>query len=180
MASSFNGAEPTAAAFTTEPEKRSAVRRALIGWFARAGRDLPWRRTYDPYAVLVSEFMLQQTQVATVIPYYERWLARFPDAAALARAPEAEVLRAWEGLGYYARARNLHRAARAIVETRGGGFPTDLAAIAALPGVGRYTAGAVASFAFDLPAAAVDANIARVLARWLELRLDGRTARIAG
>ena len=149
---------------------RSAVRRTLGAWFERAGRDLPWRRTHDPYAVLVSEFMLQQTQVATVIPYYERWLARFPDVAALARAPEAEVLRAWEGLGYYARARNLHRAARAIVATHGGVFPMELTAIAALPGVGRYTAGAVASFAFDQPAAAVDANIARVLARWLDLR----------
>ncbi len=146
------------------------MRRALVAWFSQTGRDLPWRRTHDPYAVLVSEFMLQQTQVATVIPYYERWLARFPDAAALARAPEAEVLRAWEGLGYYARARNLHRAARAIVETHRGRFPQELAAIAALPGVGRYTAGAVASFAFDLPAAAVDANIARVLARWLDLQ----------
>lgn len=155
---------------------RSAARRVLDAWFALAGRDLPWRRTHDPYAVLVSEFMLQQTQVATVVPYYERWLARFPDAAALARAPEAEVLRAWEGLGYYARARNLHRAARALVETHGGRFPTDPAAIAALPGVGRYTAGAVASFAFDLPAAAVDANIARVLARWLDLRTPIDTA----
>ena len=146
------------------------MRRTLDAWFDRAGRDLPWRRTHDPYAVMVSEFMLQQTQVATVIPYYERWLARFPDAAALARAPEPEVLRAWEGLGYYARARNLHRAAWAIVEIHGGVFPADLAAIAALPGVGRYTAGAVASFAFNRPAAAVDANIARVLARWLNLQ----------
>ena len=152
------------------------MHRALDAWFSHAGRDLPWRRTHDPYAVLVSEFMLQQTQVATVIPYYERWLADFPDAAALARAPESQVLRAWEGLGYYARARNLHRAARALAETHGGRFPPDLAAIAALPGVGRYTAGAVASFAFDLPAAAVDANIARVLARWLNLTVPIDTA----
>ena len=114
--------------------------------------------------------MLQQTQVSTVIPYFERWLARFPDFAALAAAEEQSVLEVWQGLGYYARARNLHRAARQVVERHGGELPGDLEAIAALPGVGRYTAGAIASFAFDLPAAAVDGNIARVLARVFDYR----------
>lgn len=136
-------------------------------WFGRCGRDLPWRRTRDPYAILVSEFMLQQTQVATVLDYYRRWMARFPTAAALAAAPLEEVLRAWEGLGYYARARNLHRAAAAI----GGEFPRELERIAALPGVGRYTAGAVATFAFGTSTPIVDANIARVLARLTNLQI---------
>ncbi|MEO7167074.1 MAG: A/G-specific adenine glycosylase [Chthoniobacterales bacterium] len=142
-----------------------SFRQRLHRWFRREGRDLPWRRTRDPYAILVSEFMLQQTQVAAVIPYYERWLERFPDFATLARAQEAEVLHAWQGLGYYARARNLHAAGKHMVEKFGGELPADVAEIAQLPGVGRYTAGAIASFAFDLPAPIVDANIARVLAR---------------
>ncbi len=120
--------------------------------------------------------MLQQTQVATVKAYYERWLTRFPDVRALAAAAPEEVLRAWEGLGYYARARNLHRAARQIVDQHGGAFPRDVARIAELPGVGRYTAGAVASFAFDMPAPIVDANIARVLARIIKLELPIDTA----
>src|SRR6478752_2465534 len=137
----------------------------LTEWFQRFGRDLPWRRTHAPYAIMVSEFMLQQTQVATVIPYFERWLRQFPDFATLAAASEAEVLACWQGLGYYARARNLHRAAKEVVARYSGKLPADPLAIAALPGVGRYTAGAVASFAFDIPTAAVDANIARVLAR---------------
>jgi A/G-specific adenine glycosylase len=144
---------------------RGQFRRRLGAWFQEHGRDLPWRRTRDPYAILVSELMLQQTQVATVKPYFERWLARFPDFATLAAAEESAVLHAWQGLGYYARARNLHRAARHVVEHHAGALPDDSAAIAALPGVGRYTQGAIASFAFDRPAAAVDANIARVLAR---------------
>ncbi|HEV7406625.1 MAG TPA: A/G-specific adenine glycosylase [Chthoniobacteraceae bacterium] len=144
---------------------RDRFREQLGAWFLENGRDLPWRRTRDPYAILVSELMLQQTQVATVQPYFERWLARFPDFRTLAAAEESEVLHAWQGLGYYARARNLHRAARHVVERHAGALPDDSAAIAALPGVGRYTQGAIASFAFDRPAAAVDANIARVLAR---------------
>ncbi len=135
-----------------EPENRATFQSALIEWFKIHGRDLPWRRTHDPYAVLVSEFMLQQTQVATVIDYYRRWLEKFPTVAALANADEADVLRAWEGLGYYARARNLLAAARCIRDEHGGEFPHELETIAALPGVGRYTAGAVASFAFDLSA----------------------------
>jgi A/G-specific adenine glycosylase len=148
---------------------RVEIRRRLLAWFASAARDLPWRRTRDPYAILVSELMLQQTQVATVIPYFERWLARFPDFAALAAADESDVLSVWQGLGYYSRARNLHRAARHIVAHHAATMPTDPALIRALPGVGRYTAGAVASFAFDLPEPIVDANVARVLARLLNL-----------
>ncbi|HZJ15560.1 MAG TPA: A/G-specific adenine glycosylase [Chthoniobacteraceae bacterium] len=145
------------------------VRDRLAAWFREHSRDLPWRRTRDPYAILVSEFMLQQTQVATVIPYYDRWLTRFPNFATLARAKEAEVLAVWQGLGYYSRARNLHRAAQQIVAEHSGELPRDPATLARLPGVGRYTAGALASFAFDLPVATIDGNIARVLARLLDL-----------
>lgn len=151
-------------------ENPKLLRQRLATWFQENGRDLPWRRTTDPYAILVSEFMLQQTQVATVIPYFERWLARFPSFQALAAASEADVLHTWQGLGYYARARNLHRAARAVAEEHGGQLPPDASAIARLPGVGRYTAGALASFAFDQAVAAVDANIARVLARLIDLQ----------
>lgn len=147
------------------PAETSELSAALTAWFAAQARDLPWRRTRDPYAILVSELMLQQTQVAAVIPYYERWLARFPDAATLAAADEDEVLRHWAGLGYYARARNLHRAARAIAERHAGVFPREAEAIGALPGVGPYTRGAVLNFAFGTRAVMVDANIARVLAR---------------
>lgn len=143
---------------------------ALAQWFAVHARDLPWRRTRDPYAILVSELMLQQTQVAAVIPYYERWMGRFPDVQALASAAEAEVLTHWAGLGYYARARNLHHAARAVVDRHAGVFPSEVAELRALPGVGAYTAGAVASFAFGRRAPIVDANIARVLARLIDLR----------
>jgi len=150
----------------------SLLQRELLKWFALHGRNLPWRRTRDPYAILVSEFMLQQTQVATVLPYYEKWLKRFPDFATLARANESDVLHAWQGLGYYARARNLHAAAKFVVENFDGKLPADAAKIAQLPGVGRYTAGAVASFAFDLPAPVVDANIARVLARLTNLQIS--------
>ena len=123
----------------------------------------------SPYAVLVSEMMLQQTQVATVTAYFERWMMRFPDFAALAGAPEADVLHAWQGLGYYSRARNLHRAAKLVVGLHDGKMPCDLDAIRALPGLGRYTAGAVMAFAFDRPAPVVDANIARVLARLFDV-----------
>ena len=146
-----------------------SLRRSLAAWFRHAARDLPWRRTRDPYAILVSEIMLQQTQVATVIPFYERWLARFPDFASLAAAEESDVLSVWQGLGYYSRARNLHRAAKTVVEKHEGEMPRNVALIRALPGIGRYTAGAVSSFAFDLPEPLVDANVARVLARLLDL-----------
>ena len=145
-------------------------RARLAAWFKRHGRDLPWRRDTSPYAVLVSEFMLQQTQVATVIPFFERWMKRFPDFATLAAASEADVLSLWQGLGYYSRARNLHRAAKLVVEHFSGELPDDDEAIASLPGVGRYTVGAIAGFAFDRPVATVDGNIARVLARVLDFR----------
>lgn len=140
---------------------------ALEQWFAEHRRDYPWRQTRDPYAILVAEIMLQQTQIPTVLDggYYTRWLARFPDFATLAQASEADVLHTWEGLGYYRRARNLQKLAQVVVAEHGGVMPNDPAAILALPGVGPYTAGAVSSFAFDLPEPIVDGNVARVLAR---------------
>jgi A/G-specific adenine glycosylase len=143
-------------------------------WYASQKRDLPWRRTRDPYRIWVSEIMLQQTRVGAVLPYYERFLERFPDAAALARAPEADVLTAWAGLGYYSRARNLHQAAKLIVA--GGGLPRDFAGIRALPGVGDYTAAAIASIAFALPHAVLDGNVVRVLARLSNERGDVSSA----
>jgi len=138
-------------------------RRDLLAWFARHRRDLPWRRTRDPYAIWISEIMLQQTRVATVIPYYERFVARFPTFAALADAPEQELLASWAGLGYYYRARNLQKAARRMAAT--GKFPATYEQIRELPGIGEYTAAAVASIAFDLPHAVVDGNVFRVLSR---------------
>lgn len=141
---------------------------ALLGWYDRHRRRLPWRaapgETPDPYRVWLSEIMLQQTTVAAVIPYYERFLTRFPNIAALAAAPEAEVMAAWAGLGYYARARNLHACARAVV-ARGGAFPPDIAGLRALPGVGPYTAAAIGAIAFGLPAVPVDGNVERVTSR---------------
>lgn len=149
----------------------TGIRTRVVAWFRFNGRDLPWRRTHDPYAILVSEFMLQQTQVATVIDYYERWMRRFPHFRSLAAAGETEVMQAWAGLGYYSRVRNLHRAAQQVVAEHGGELPNRPEVIAALPGVGRYTAGAVGSFAFDRRTPVVDTNVARVLARILDLRL---------
>ncbi len=149
---------------------RQAVRRRLLPWFARHQRDLPWRREpRQPYAVWVSEIMLQQTRVDTVIPYYQRFLERFPDVATLAAAPLQAVLKAWENLGYYSRARNLHRAARLLMRERNGQLPATPAELAALPGLGPYTAAAIASLAFAQPCAALDGNIIRVLARLLAL-----------
>jgi len=142
-----------------------AVRNALLAWYRASRRDLPWRRTRDPYRIWVSEVMLQQTQVATVVPYYERFVARFPDVTALARASEDDVLKRWEGLGYYARARNLHRAARALLAHHGGVVPSDPAVFRRLPGVGDYIGAAVQSIAFGRPLAVVDGNVKRVLAR---------------
>ena len=146
------------------------LRRALSLWFEKHGRDLPWRRTRDPYAVLVSELMLQQTQVSAVRPYYYRWLRRFPTVTSLARARESQVLRAWEGLGYYARARNLHRAAKLIVQKFSGEVPDDPEQLQLLPGVGRYTANAVTVFAYNRSRPIVEANTARVLTRLFDLR----------
>jgi A/G-specific adenine glycosylase len=138
-----------------------AIRLALTDWYDASKRDLPWRRTRDPYAIWISEIMLQQTRVAAVIPYYDRFLAAYPDVETLARAPEEQVLAMWSGLGYYSRARNLQRAAREI----GKSFPRDYDSIRAMAGVGDYTAAAIASIAFGLPHAAVDGNVRRVVAR---------------
>ncbi|MFZ4717264.1 MAG: A/G-specific adenine glycosylase [Chthoniobacterales bacterium] len=144
-----------------------AARRALISWHARAGRhDLPWRCNNTPYAVLVSEFMLQQTTVATVIPRFADWMKRFPSLPALAAASEQEVLSAWEGLGYYSRARRLHSAAKTIMERHGGSVPDSEEPLLALPGIGAYTAAAILAFAHDRSAVVLDTNIIRVLARW--------------
>ena len=150
--------------------KKKSFQRALLRWYRRHGRDLPWRHTRNPYRILVSEFMLQQTQVATVLPYYRDWLRRFPNFRALARASESEVLHAWQGLGYYARARNLHRTAKLVVDRHRERFPRSIELLRQLPGIGKYTAHAVASFAFDQLSAIVEANTARVLSRVFNLR----------
>ena len=141
----------------------SSFRDKLLGWYSRNARMLPWRATRDPYRIWVSEIMLQQTRVAAVIPYFEKFLARFPDVRRLARASDEEVLAAWGGLGYYSRARNMRRAAQQILER--GSFPDDYDSIRQLAGVGEYTAAAIASIAFDLPYAVVDGNVRRVLSR---------------
>jgi A/G-specific adenine glycosylase len=139
--------------------------RRLLGWFRGHRRALPWRTTRDPYRIWVSEVMLQQTTVQAVIPFYERWLRLFPDVKTLARASRQEVLRAWQGLGYYARARNLHDASRAVVREFAGRLPDDLGQLRSLPGLGPYTAAAVASIAFDRPCPVLDANVRRVVMR---------------
>jgi A/G-specific adenine glycosylase len=148
----------------------SKITDPLLAWYRRSRRDLPWRRDHDPYRVWVSEVMLQQTQVVTVIPYYERFLARFPDVRSLAAAPLDDVLKLWEGLGYYARARNLHRAAREVAASHDGVIPRDPRAFGALPGVGAYMTAAVQSIAFGAPLAVVDGNVKRVVARLFALR----------
>ncbi|MFQ3578398.1 MAG: A/G-specific adenine glycosylase, partial [Verrucomicrobiia bacterium] len=137
----------------------------MARWFRRRARDLPWRRTTDPYAIVVSEFMLQQTTVQAVIPYYERWMAHFPSWGALAVAEEEAVLRMWEGLGYYRRARNLHRLAQQVQKEWEGQLPESVAELRKLPGIGPYTAAAIMAFAHDRREPALDANIARVVAR---------------
>lgn len=168
----FGVGRSTFSSINSNPAPRPAsFRRSLLSWYRKHGRDLPWRHSHDPYAILVSEFMLQQTQVATVIPYYKEWMRRFPDFAALATASEHEVLHAWQGLGYYARARNLRATAIAVMEKHGGTFPRRLKSIQDLPGIGRYTANAVATFAFDQSVPIVEANIARLLARLIDLQI---------
>ena len=142
-----------------------AFRKRLLNWFRANRRNHPWRRNRNDYRVWLAEVMLQQTRIAAVIPYYEKFLARFPDVKSLADAPEQEVLRLWAGLGYYSRARNLQQAAREMVARHSGKFPRDFAAALALPGIGRYTAAAVLSIAYDAPHAVLDGNVARVLAR---------------
>ncbi len=141
---------------------------------ARSRRDLPWRRTRTPYSVWISEVMLQQTQVATVIPYFERWMVDFPDAASLAAASLDRVLKAWEGLGYYARARNLHQAAKLIVQRHGGQVPNERAGLLALPGIGRYTVGAVLSIAYGQAEPVLDGNVRRVLCRVYDIAENPR------
>jgi A/G-specific adenine glycosylase len=143
----------------------SPLTERLVAWYRASHRDLPWRRNRDPYCIWVSEVMLQQTQVATVIPYYERFLARFPTVASLASASLDDVLKLWEGLGYYARARNLHRAAQSVMKEHGGVVPADPETFASLPGVGSYMTAAVQSIAFDAPLAVVDGNVKRAIAR---------------
>src|SRR5512143_3539120 len=143
----------------------SSVAQRLLNWYRAHARPMPWRGHPDPYAVWVSEIMLQQTRVETVIPYFERWMRRFPTIRSLAEAPEHDVLTLWEGLGYYSRAHNLHSAARLVMERYGGELPGDPEQLRKLPGIGRYTAGAVASIAFGLDEPALDGNIRRVLAR---------------
>ena len=150
---------------------------ALLTWYQHAQRELPWRQAPTPYAVLVSELMLQQTRVETVRAYFVRWMARWPTIADLASATEAEVLAMWTGLGYYHRARNLHAAAQAVGRAYGGHIPSDAAALGRLPGLGPYTVGAVRSIAFGEPAPLVDGNVARVLARWSAWRGDPQQAR---
>jgi A/G-specific adenine glycosylase len=148
-----------------------AFRRSLLRWYCHHGRDLPWRRTRDPYTILVSEVMLQQTQAAAVVPYYNRWRQRFPSVHSLAAADESDVLHAWEGLGYYARARNLQRCAKSIVERFGGRFPRRPGELASLAGIGRYTANALAVFAFGQSLPLVEANTARALSRLFDIRM---------
>lgn len=166
-----------------------AFRRALLDWYGENQRDLPWRRARDPYAVWVSEIMLQQTRVDQVRPYYDRFMDRFPTAAHLCKAPLEDVLKAWEGMGYYARARNLHRAARRVVDEHGGQIPEDPARISDLPGIGPYTAAAILSIAFGRDFPVVDGNVVRVLSRLFHLtenpvssaarkRIDGLAGRL--
>jgi A/G-specific adenine glycosylase len=152
-----------------------AFRRTLLRWFRRHGRDLPWRRSRNPYHILVSEFMLQQTQVARVQAYYARFLERYPTLESLAASSTMAVRESWQGLGYYRRAANLHRLAQEVVHARDGVIPDDPAELRLLPGIGRYTAGAVASFAFERAVPAVDTNVSRVLRRAFHAR-DSRPA----
>lgn len=159
---------------TRIPRNALSFKRRLLRWFRTAGRDLPWRHTRDPYRILVSEFMLQQTQVARVQQFYGPFLVRFPDLRSLAAAAPRRVREAWDGLGYYRRAANLHRLARTIVRERNGRVPADPRDLRRLPGVGPYTAGAVACFAYERRAAAVDTNVARVLSRVFHPRIAVR------
>jgi A/G-specific adenine glycosylase len=165
---------PVRSAAAPEP---AALRRVLLGWYRRARRDLPWRRTRDPYRIWVSEVMLQQTQVATAVPFYQRFISRFPNLEALARARGDAVLASWAGLGYYRRARSLHEAARTVVREHAGRIPEEPDAFGRLPGVGRYTTGAVLSMGFDKPLAVLDGNVARVLSRVFALEAAVRDPR---
>ena len=145
------------------------LRRSLLQWYNKQGRDLPWRRTTDPYPIWVSEIMLQQTQVKTVTPYYQRWLIQFSTISQVAQADLQTVLKAWEGLGYYARGRNLHKAAQVLTQIYDGEFPHQLEKVLALPGIGRTTAGGILSAAFNQPISILDGNVKRVLSRLIAL-----------
>lgn len=159
-----------------DPKLGRAIGRALLAWYGEHRRELPWRKSLDPYAVWVSEMMLQQTQVATVIPYFQAWMQRFPDVAALARAEESDVLHAWQGLGYYSRARNLRRAAQEMLLNHQGRVPELVSELRALPGIGPYSAGAIASIAYGRAEPLVDGNVIRVLSRLFALRGDPNRA----
>ncbi len=150
--------------------------KALLAWFGKNRRELPWRESRDPYRIWVAEVLLQQTRVATAVRYYDEFLRRFPTIAALARASEGEVLKAWEGAGYYGRARNLRRAAKEVVLRHGGELPKEVEPLRELPGIGPYVAAAIASLAFDAPVAALEANGVRVLSRFLGVRDNVTTA----
>jgi A/G-specific adenine glycosylase len=163
-----------------EPAGSGEIASRLLAWYRAGHRDLPWRRTRDPYAIWVSEIMLQQTQVATVLPYYSRFLERFPTVEALATAPEDEVLRLWSGLGYYSRARHLQRGAQEVLARHAGRIPAAVEELLHLPGIGRYTAGAIASIAFDRAAPILDGNVIRVLCRLYGLRGDPKRAPLHG
>jgi len=160
-----------------DSKRRAAIRKNLLGWYDVEARDLPWRNTRDPYAILVSEIMLQQTRVETVLRYFGPFLKRFPNIESLSKASVDDVLKAWEGLGYYRRAHNLHRAAQAVMADHGGQLPRSAAELRKLPGIGPYTAGAVASIAFDLDEPVLDGNVIRVLSRLLHI--EGDTSKTA-
>lgn len=170
------GRRPYRVRVDAEPLRKFQAR--LLRWFRTHGRDLPWRKTRDPYKILVSEVMLQQTQVDRVRGYYERFLREYPTVRDLASACPARVREAWEGLGYYARARNLHAAAQEVTRRHNGRFPRDIADVMALPGVGRYTAGAVVSFAYGEPAPVLDTNVRRVLGRVFVRRRPANAAQL--
>lgn len=157
------------------PSQRSTIQVHLLDWFAHHQRPLPWRRSYSPYEVWISEMMLQQTQVSTMLPYFERWMQRFPSIKDVAEASEEAVLKQWEGLGYYSRARHIKQTAELLVQNNGGQFYTDFEQILSLPGIGRYSAGAISSIAFQAPYPAVDGNVIRVLSR---LHNDAKTTRV--
>jgi A/G-specific adenine glycosylase len=159
----------------TRAECRQA-QESLLSWFESAKRSLPWRARRNPYSTWVSEIMLQQTQAATVVPYFRRWMKTYPNVSALAKAHEHEVLKLWEGLGYYSRARNLLRGARLIIEQHQGKVPSDVATLRCMPGIGRYTAGAIASIAYHQAQPVLDGNVMRVLCRWRDIPGDPRRA----
>ena len=170
-------AEESCCNASSEPSVNAGLAaEALVGWFKVHARSLPWREGYNPYRVLVSEFMLQQTQMGTAVPYFTRWMERWPDLPSLAEADESEVLKLWEGLGYYSRCRNLLKAARSMVEAGYRVPPPDAVKLRTYPGIGEYTAGAVASVAYDLPVPAVDGNAERVIARLCDIEAPAGSA----